>query len=227
MAPAPMTPSSPSGKNSIHGIIIALAILNTIGVLLIYFKLNMIDPSLSNAQDKMYAKMEQMNEKMIAKPDATTEQPQQEQTKTIKWTPYGKIYGTLHFSYPTGFFVKHPLTTEPAPLTLESSAMNLNLSGGVECEPGDACTSSGLRIAVRRFTKDAEPIPASAKAVYPNIAQWDLKDICKDADGPCYPPFAQYLFQGKNDDYQIIVEEKDFSGNAQEIIDGFLKTLHE
>src|SRR5689334_6209239 len=98
MSPAPMAPPTPSAKHPMHGVIIALAILNTVGLLLMFFKLNMVDTSLSNAQKQMYSEMEEMNGKMMAPVAQTPEVPKN--TPPSEPQPALFPYGTYAFLKP-------------------------------------------------------------------------------------------------------------------------------
>lgn len=59
-------------KNSIHGVIIALAILNAVGLLVMYFKLDMVDASLKMAQRQTSEQMDVLQEMIKPTEGAST-----------------------------------------------------------------------------------------------------------------------------------------------------------
>ncbi len=200
-------------KTSVHAIVIALAILNAVGMLVLYFKIELLSTQITvmpRTTDVVFTPT----------PSKTDDPPVILPGRT--WISY--TAGNLKFAYPDNWIVTpyaDDFVQGQQNLRITSSPGQLfaaHSSGGPGA-PGVTYFKKGFEIEIRKLAA-GQDFGKMALTSYANIQK-----IVEDCEAGC--PNAEYLYFGKENTYVIIVNYMDDKNSAHSIIDTFLASLHE
>jgi hypothetical protein len=211
-----------SSKNSVHGIIIALAILNAVGLLGMFFKLDMI----SNNQKMTEQEVSECKrtkdwyaECKVAMMGIQEEAMKPIETETASaWKPF--ISHDLNFSYPQDWFVAlydDDFVAGQKNIRLTSSQgslINTGSSGGPGL-PGVQYFEEGFHVEMKKLADAQIGFTKKLPTKYKNIVK--NGDECEDAG--C--PNEEYLFTTDSGSYLLTFQytgEKDYSSYVDKIL---------
>lgn len=201
-------------KTSVHAIVIALAILNAVGMLVLYFKIDLLSTQIT-------AMPRTTDVVFTPTPSKADNPPVILPGKT--WISY--TAANLKFAYPDNWIVA------PYPDDFVQGQQNLRLtsspgqllaahSSGGPGTPGVTYFEKGFEIEMRKLAA-GQDFGKMAPTPYTHIQK--VVEVCEEAG--C--PDAEYLYFGKENTYAIIVNYIDDKNVAHSIIDTFLASLHE
>lgn len=235
----PSQDSSLNSKNSIHSIIIALAVLNAVGLFALYVKIDQLS-SPRRIQTMMYKQGERMeNDTSFGMPPLKERMMigsgqfkdgsgaplmnkgllDASNTSSTPWITYKEW--DLSFKYPKGWYAssfKDFPTSQQNNIRLTDHPGQLRLGGGPGYE-GVVYFEKGFQAEFR--IEDGRDFVQLGPTAYPNIQ----KNITECEEAGC--PTAEYIYTGKNNAYRLTFNWVGDDAVYQPVIENILASLQE